>query len=74
MTKIMRLIQKQIQHNYDAYDGYYQYTQNFNDPDDPLRQTLIGLRDYDMFASMSSQELDDYIADNFAYGPMVNID
>lgn len=74
MTKIMRLIQKQIQHNYDAYDGYYQYTQDYNDPNDPLRQTLTGLRDYDMFASMSSQELDDYIADNFAYGPMANVD
>ena len=74
MTKIIRLIQKQLHNSYDSYDSYYQYTQDYNDPDDPLRQTLTGLRDYDMFADMSTDELNDYIADNFGYGPTVSID
>lgn len=71
MTKIMRLIQKQLHDNYSNYDGYYQYTQDFDDESDPLRQTLTGLRDYDMFAGMSSEELNDYITDNFNYSPLL---
>lgn len=74
MTKIMRLMAKQLHDNYNEYDSYYQYTQDYDDSDATGRQTLTGLRDYDMFADMSSEELSDYIADNFGYGPTVSID
>lgn len=67
----MRLIQKQLHDNYNNYDSYYQYTQDY---DDPLRQTITGLHDYDMFADMSSEDLSDYITDNFGCGHTVSLD